>query len=205
MSKLTADNLKFYSILVNGLFKAVPEVELTKEQLSELFTRLLEKHESYPRIVRGWLAELILQQNGITVVPPGKEEPKYGKKENRKVQKVIIKDEKKDVPEKAKTYTVIVQGKPTQVTEEALTMDQLKSMMQKLVGEVSDSPRIVRSWLADKIFKLNGLVPPPIGVPLPKVGTKENRKIRKVTVKDKTVPKNTRSKPKKDDPTKHVL
>jgi hypothetical protein len=83
-----------YVVMIKGVLTHVPESQLDNTQLSEMYKKTVQYINGMPRTVRSWLAQTIMQQNGVEVFPPGIPQRPMGKKERRKVKTVIVKDQK---------------------------------------------------------------------------------------------------------------
>lgn len=101
---------------------------------------------------------------------------------------------------KEKTFVVMVNGILTTVPESKLTMEQQGEIFGKLVAAMNASSTIARGWLAQAIFKQNGVDVYPPGVPLPKFTKKEKKGMKTVVIKDHSI-ENKKTSPSKG----HVL
>lgn len=72
---------KFLVPGASNVLEFTPESDLTIEQQRYLFQRLVEQLNAAPDMCRSWLAQAIMEQNGIKITLPGEKPPVIKKKD----------------------------------------------------------------------------------------------------------------------------
>jgi BarA-like signal transduction histidine kinase len=141
---------KMYVVPVEGIIKSIAESKLDIHQMRYLMSKVVTCINEAPNMVREWIAQAILEQNGINVTLPEHKSPSTKKKVRNRVKQITL------------MHVVPVSGMLKPVAENDLDIHQMHYIMSKVVTCINEAPNMVRAWVAQAIIEQNG-----IGLTLP--------------------------------------